>query len=68
MAVIDLEADRQLAADFLIQSVPTLILFRNGKEVRRFVGLQSEETLKGAIENLVQVKMLRTDSKRQRDA
>ena len=50
---MDLDENRQLAMDFFIQSVPTLILFRNGKEVCRFVGLQSEETLSKAIENVL---------------
>jgi thioredoxin 1 len=34
-----------------IKSVPTLILFKEGKEVTRFIGLQSEETLSRLIED-----------------
>jgi thioredoxin 1 len=64
MAIMDLDADRQLAVDFFIQSVPTVILFQNGKEVRRFVGLQSEETLQSAIQSALE----KQSSKRQRDA
>lgn len=51
LVVMDLDENRELASEFFIQSVPTLILFRNGEEIRRFVGLQSEETLTRAIEN-----------------
>lgn len=54
VVVMDLDEHRQLAADFSIQSVPTLILFKRGKEVRRFVGLQSEETLGSAIESILE--------------
>ncbi len=40
---------RQLAMRLNITSVPTLILFKNGKEVRRFIGLQSDKTLSSAL-------------------
>lgn len=34
---------------FNITSVPTLILFKDGKEVNRFIGLKDFETLKKSI-------------------
>jgi thioredoxin 1 len=34
-----------------VQSIPTLLLFKEGKEVARFVGLTSEADLIKAIEN-----------------
>jgi thioredoxin 1 len=34
-----------------IQSIPTMILFKKGREIRRFVGLQSADTLARAIDN-----------------
>ena len=40
---------RQLAMRLNITSVPTLILFKNGKEVRRFIGLQSDKILSSAL-------------------
>lgn len=50
--VIDLNIDdyRQFAIRLGITSIPTLIIFRNGRELRRFVGLQSAEVLSRAIE------------------
>ncbi len=45
---IDNNAD--VAQDLGIQSIPTLILFKDGKEVDRFVGLQKAETLKQAMD------------------
>jgi len=54
VVVMDLDENRKLAADFFIQSVPTLILFKNGEEVCRFVGLQSEDTLSKAIEHALE--------------
>jgi thioredoxin 1 len=34
-----------------ITSIPTLIIYKDGVEVRRFVGLQPVEVLSGAIED-----------------
>ncbi|MBW1802697.1 MAG: thioredoxin family protein [Deltaproteobacteria bacterium] len=42
-----------VASNLGIQSIPTLILFRNGKEIQRFVGLQSEATLSDALKTLL---------------
>lgn len=39
----------EIAANLAIQSIPTLALFKNGREIERFVGLQSEETLVDAL-------------------
>ena len=41
-----------LAGRFGVQSIPTLILFKDGNEVRRFVGVQSHETLIEVINKL----------------
>src|ERR1700760_2620811 len=39
---LDLEADRDLAAGLHVASVPTVIAFREGKELGRLVGLRPE--------------------------
>ena len=36
------DEEKTLAARFDIRSIPTLLLFQKGKEVERFVGLQTE--------------------------
>jgi len=38
-----------VAGRFGIQAIPTLILFKDGKEVQRFIGVQPKETLIDAI-------------------
>jgi thioredoxin 1 len=48
-ARLDIDNHRKIAMKLLIQSIPTLILYRNGKEVRRFVGVQPEDALFDAI-------------------
>ena len=38
-----------VAGRFGVQAIPTLLLFKDGNEVRRFIGVQSKETLIDAI-------------------
>lgn len=38
LAKVDTEAEPQLAAQYGIRSIPTLVLFRNGREVARQSG------------------------------
>ena len=38
------------ASQFGVQGIPTLILFKDGQEVNRFVGVQQENALLSAIE------------------
>lgn len=42
---VDIQQYQSLANQFKVRSIPTLILFRNGKEVNRFVGIKSKEFL-----------------------
>ena len=47
---VDVDQNMELAQQFRVVSIPTLILFKNGAEVQRFVGLTSKEDLKNALE------------------
>lgn len=38
-----------IAGQYSIQSIPTLILFENGKEIERMVGVQPEPVLKSKL-------------------
>lgn len=42
---VDVDENPDIARRYNVMSIPTLILFRNGEEVKRFVGLQSKEKL-----------------------
>ncbi|MDE6309893.1 MAG: thioredoxin [Muribaculaceae bacterium] len=42
---VDIDKNRELAAQYHVQSVPTLILFKDGKAVWRTVGVQQAELL-----------------------
>lgn len=42
---VDIETYRSLAEKFNIRSIPTLILFKDGKEADRFVGVKTKDFL-----------------------
>lgn len=42
---VDIDRNQELAARYRVQSVPTLILFKNGEPVWRTVGLQQQNLL-----------------------
>ena len=46
--------DNQVAAGkFGVQSIPTLILFKDGQAVKQFVGVQQKESLVSEIESVL---------------
>ena len=47
---VDVDQNMGLAQQFRVVSIPTLILFKDGTEVKRFVGLTSKDELKAALE------------------
>lgn len=50
---INIDDNRTLATKYMVQSIPTLILFKDGKEVKRFVGLQSETTIAKSLDAIL---------------
>ncbi|MFH1153291.1 MAG: thioredoxin [Pseudomonadota bacterium] len=48
---VNIDDNRDLAHRYRVQSIPTLVVFKDGKEVKRLVGLQSGKTLAGHLEN-----------------
>lgn len=50
---VNIDESRDVALNTGVRSIPTLILFSNGKEVQRFVGLQSAATLLEAMEKFL---------------
>ena len=47
---VDANASRRTPRKFRIMYIPTLIIFKDGREVKRFTGLQSKATLTAALE------------------
>lgn len=50
---VDVDAEGELAERFEISSIPTIIVFRDGKEEARFVGVTSEDDLASAVNPLL---------------
>ena len=48
---VNVDEDPALAGQFGVRSIPTLILFRDGKVVQKIIGFQSEEKLASMIES-----------------
>lgn len=42
---VDIDEENNLASEYQIYSVPTLIIFEKGKEIKRISGFMSEEEL-----------------------
>ncbi|NLJ43874.1 MAG: thioredoxin [Bacteroidales bacterium] len=49
---VDVEQNRELAKKHNIRNIPTMVLFKNGKEVNRFVGVKTKDFLKSQIQKV----------------
>ena len=49
VAKLDVDANRSSSAKYGVRSIPTLILFKNGKEINRFVGVKTKSFLVSEI-------------------
>jgi thioredoxin 1 len=47
---VDTDANRDISMKFGISAIPTVILFKNGEIVQRFVGLRQEKDFKAALD------------------
>ena len=50
---VDTDANRNLAAQYQISAIPTVILFQNGSIAKKFVGLTSKRDFKQALDRTV---------------
>ena len=53
IAKVNVDEAESIAGRFGIQAIPTLLLFKDGNDIRRFVGVQSKEILIDAINSAV---------------
>jgi thioredoxin 1 len=49
---VNVDEYQPLASKYGIRGIPTTVLFRNGKEVNRFVGVKSREFILAQISNI----------------
>ncbi len=50
IAKLDVDSNQASAGKFGVQSIPTLILFKDGKEAKKLIGLQTEAKLAEALD------------------
>lgn len=53
VAKADVDAESALASQFGIASIPTVVIFKNGIEEKRLVGVQPIEAYRAAIDSLL---------------
>ena len=49
---LNIEQYQSMAQQFNVRSIPTLILFKNGKEVKRFIGIKQKDFLLKEIQSI----------------
>jgi len=49
VAKVDVDKEGSVAARYGIRSIPTVILFKDGQEAKRFVGVQPKEVYSAAL-------------------
>ena len=50
VAKVDVDESQNLAVKYSVQSIPTLLVFKDGKEVKRFIGVTQKGDITGAID------------------
>lgn len=51
VAKVDIADNRVIADQQKVKNIPTLILYKDGKEIQRFSGIQSKEIIINSIQN-----------------
>lgn len=50
---VDIDESEDLAMDFSVMSVPTLIIFKDGEEVERLIGVRSKADILSVIRSFL---------------
>lgn len=53
VAKVDIDLSESLAVRFSVESVPTVIIFKDGAEVERIIGFSQKAKLQNAIDRLI---------------
>jgi thioredoxin 1 len=53
VTILNIDENQQIALNIGIQSIPTIIIYRDGREIKRFIGLQAAETLHNALRDVI---------------
>lgn len=50
---VNTDSNQKIAAKYGIMSIPTLMIFKGGKEVERIIGAQPKDALAGKIDSIL---------------
>ena len=50
---VNIDEASDIAQQYKVYSIPTLVVFKNGQEVQRFVGVQAKAKIREALDNTV---------------
>lgn len=50
---VNVDENQELAQEFGVQGIPTLLVFKDGEETQRIVGFSPKENIKSAIEKAI---------------
>ncbi|MDR1612453.1 MAG: thioredoxin [Planctomycetota bacterium] len=53
VAKVNVDESAGVAGQFGVMNIPTIVVFRDGREVKRFEGLRPQEELAGALNDLL---------------
>lgn len=54
VAKVDVDAEGRLAERYGIRNIPTVVIFKNGEEIKRFVGVTDENSLARVVNGLLE--------------
>ena len=54
LAIVDIDVNSDLAMDYEVQAVPTVVAFKEGKMIDKFIGLLDEDRLNAFVTKLHQ--------------
>jgi len=50
---VNVDESQDLAQTFFVQGIPTMIIFNNGEEISRIVGMRDKDSLRKEIESFI---------------
>lgn len=50
---VDIDAEMELANAYAVMSIPTVIIFKDGEEISRYVGVQPREVYAAALDKIL---------------
>jgi len=50
---MNVDENSSVPQKFGIKSIPTIIIFKDGKNIKQFVGVQQEQTLSAELDSLI---------------